>query len=107
MFIENKTLQLVLVEPGDLVINEHVQTKEPIPIWVELEDFQRTRFKMTSIHLTLSNIKTTYVFVHHYHNLPIQKNSVVMNNDANDVFRKAFIDVYLLGVSSPKGYVHL
>jgi hypothetical protein len=29
-----------------------------------------------------------------------------MNNDANDVFQKALIDVYLLGVSNPKGYVH-
>jgi hypothetical protein len=29
-----------------------------------------------------------------------------VNNDPNDVFGKAFIDVYLLGISNPKGYVH-
>jgi hypothetical protein len=56
--------------------------------------------------LTPGNIKTIDVLVHHYHNLLVQDNNVTMNNDANDVFGKALIDVYLLGVSNPKGYVH-
>jgi hypothetical protein len=30
----------------------------------------------------------------------------MMNNDPNNVFRKTFIDAYLLGVFNPKGYVH-
>jgi hypothetical protein len=51
-------------------------------------------------------IKATNVLVHHYHNLPIQNNYVVVSNDPNNVFGKAFIDVYLLGVSNPKAYVH-
>jgi hypothetical protein len=29
-----------------------------------------------------------------------------VNNDPNDMFGKAIIDVYLLGVSNLKGYVH-
>jgi hypothetical protein len=29
-----------------------------------------------------------------------------MSNDPNDVFGKAFIEIYLFGVSNPKGYVH-
>jgi len=56
--------------------------------------------------LTHDNIKTTYVLVHHYHNLHVQDNNVVENNDSNDVFGKAFIDVYLLGIFKPKGYFH-
>jgi len=55
--------------------------------------------------LTLGNIKTTDVFVHHYHNLLIHDNNVTMSNDPSDMFGKAFIDAYLLGVSNPKGYV--
>jgi hypothetical protein len=38
-FIEDKTLQHVLVKHGDLVINEPVQAKEPIPLLVEPKDF--------------------------------------------------------------------
>jgi len=56
--------------------------------------------------LTTGSIKTTNVLVHHYHNLPLQDNNVMMNNDPNNVFGKAFIDAYLLRVSNPKGYVH-
>jgi hypothetical protein len=36
----------------------------------------------------------------------VQDNNVVVNNDRNKVFGKALIDVYLLGVSNPKGRVH-
>jgi hypothetical protein len=40
------------------------------------------------------------------HNVRIQDNDVTGSNDQNDMFRKAPIDVYLLGVSNPKGCVH-
>jgi hypothetical protein len=56
--------------------------------------------------LTPSNIKATIVLVHHYHSLPIQDNNVTISNDPNDVFRKAFVDAYFLGVPNLKGYVH-
>jgi hypothetical protein len=39
-FIEDWTLQHVLVKPSDLVTNEHVQTKEPKPLPIKLEDLQ-------------------------------------------------------------------
>jgi len=46
------------------------------------------------------------VLVDHYHNQHVQDNNVVMSNDPNDAFGMVLIDVYLLGVSNPKGCVH-
>jgi hypothetical protein len=56
MFIEEKTLQLVLVKHGDLVINKLVQAKELVPLLVELEDFQPIEFEPVIIirHLVAS-----------------------------------------------------
>jgi hypothetical protein len=105
-FIEDKTLQPILVKPGDLVIDKLVQAKEPTPLLVELKDFQLVEFALISNHLTPGNITTTHVLVHHYHNLHVQDNNVMVNNDPNDMFGKALIDAYLLGVFNPKGYVH-
>ncbi len=56
--------------------------------------------------MTHGDIKGTNVPLYQYHNVPIQDNDVVGYNDRNDMFRKALIDVYLLGVSNPKGCVH-
>jgi hypothetical protein len=50
-FIEDKTLQPILVKLGDLMTNEPVQTKEPIPLPVELEDFEPVRFEPIINHL--------------------------------------------------------
>ncbi len=41
-----------------------------------------------------------------YHDVLIQDNNAVICNDQNDAFSKALIDVYILGVFNPKGYVH-
>ncbi len=92
-----------MVKPSNLVIDELIQTKELVPLLVEHEDFQLVGFKPISNHLTPGIIKVTDVLGHHYHNLPIWDNNVVVSND---VFKKALIDVYLLGVSKLKGYVH-
>ncbi len=105
-FIENKPLQPILVKLSDLITDELVQTKEPIPLLVKPKDFQLVGSEQVSNHLTHGNIKATDVLVQHYHNLPIWDNNVVVSNDANDIFGKAFIDVYLLGVSNLKKYVH-
>jgi hypothetical protein len=70
-FIEDKTLQLVLVKCSDLVTNEPIQTIKPIPLPIELKDFQPIEFELVSNHLTPSNIKGTDVCVHHCHNLLI------------------------------------
>ncbi len=93
-----------MVKPSDLVTDELGQTKEHVPLSVEPKDFQHVRFEPIS--LTLGRIKATYIFFHHYHNLPIQDNNVMVSNGPNDVFGKALIDAYLLGVSNLKGYVH-
>jgi len=47
----------------------------------------------------------TYVFVHHYHNLLVQDNNVVVSNDPDNMLGKALIDVYLLGILNPTSYV--
>jgi hypothetical protein len=99
-------LQPLLVKLSDLVTNKLVQTKEPIPLPVEPKDFQPIKFELVSNHSTPDSIKVINMLVHHYHNLPIQDNIVVVSNDPNDLFGKAFIDVYLLGISKPKGCVH-
>jgi hypothetical protein len=106
MFIEDRSLQLVLVKPSDLVINEPIQTKESDSLLVELEGFQPIEFELVCKNLTPNNIKRTYVLVHHYHNVFVQDNDVIVSNDQNEMFRKALIDAYLLGVSNPKGYLH-
>jgi hypothetical protein len=105
-FIKEKNLQLVLVKPSDLVIDEPIQAKEPIPLSIEPKDFQHVRFELVSNHLTFGKIKTIDVLVHHYHNLHVLDNNVTVNNDPSDVFGKALIEAYFLGVSNPKGYVH-
>jgi hypothetical protein len=105
MFIEEKTFQPILVKPSDLVIDEPVQAKELVTLSIELEDFQPVGFELISSHSTLDNIKVIDVLVHHYHILPIQDNNVAVSNAPNDMFGKAFIDVYLLRVSNPNGFV--
>jgi hypothetical protein len=70
-FIEDKTLQLVLVKLSVLATNEHVQTKEPKPLLVEPEDLQLVQFELVSNHLILGSIKGTNVPVHYYHDVPV------------------------------------
>jgi hypothetical protein len=105
-FIEYKTLPLVLVKPSDLIINELVQTREPDSLPIKLEGFQPVKFEPICNYLTPSSIKGTNVLVHHYHNVLVQDNDVISNNDQNDMLKKALIDVYLLGVSNLKSCVH-
>jgi len=105
-FIEDKTLQVVLVKPNDLLMDEPIQTRELEPLLVELENFQHVEFEPICNYLTHANIKGTYVLVHHYHNVPIEDNDVNNSCDQNDMFRKALIDAYLLKVFNPKDCVH-
>jgi len=63
MLIENITLQLVLAKLSDLVTNEPIQTKEPKPLPIELEDLQPIKFEPVNNHLTHGSIKRTYVHV--------------------------------------------
>jgi hypothetical protein len=83
-FIEDKTLQAILVKPNDLVTNELVQTRKPKPLFVEPKEFQLVEFESICNYLT---------HVHHYHNVPIQDNDEIGSYDRNDMFKKAFINV--------------
>jgi hypothetical protein len=105
-FIEDKTLQLVLIKLNDLVSNELVQTRKFDSIRVELEGFQPLEFERVCKKLTACNIKGTYVPIHHYHNVHVHDNDVTTSNDQNKMFRKILINAYLLGVSKPKACVH-
>jgi hypothetical protein len=106
MFLEDKILQLVLAKPSDLATNELVETKEPEPLLVEHEDLQLVEFELVNNHLTPSNIKGINVLVHYYHDVLVQDNNAIVSNDQNDMFNKALIDIYILGVSNPKGCIH-
>ncbi len=93
-----------MVKLNDLVTDELVQTKELVPL--EPKDFQLVGFEPVNNHLTLGSIKVIDVLVHYYHNLHVRDNIVAVSNDANDMFGKTLIDVYLLGLFNLKGYVH-
>jgi len=88
MFIEDKTLQPVLVKLGDLVTNKPIQAKELVPLLVELENFQLVEFELVSNHSTHGSIEITNVLVHHYHNFPFHDNNAMMSIDPHDVLRK-------------------
>jgi len=66
-FIEDRTLQHLLVKPIDLVIDKLVQTKEHDSLFVELKGFQPLEFELVCNYLTPSHIKRIDVVVHHYH----------------------------------------
>jgi hypothetical protein len=73
-----------------MVINEIIQMKELVPLSIEPKDFEPIGFELVSNYLTPSNIKTTNVFVHHYHNLLVQDNNVVTSNDPNGVWNNTY-----------------
>ncbi len=106
MFIEGRTLQLVLAKPSDLAIDELVQIRKLEPLLVEHEDPQLVEFEPVNNHLTHGNIKGTYVYVHYYHDVHDQDNNATIYNDQNDIFSKVLIDICVLGVSNPKGCIH-
>jgi hypothetical protein len=45
MFIEGRTLQLVLVKLSDMIIDEHVQIKKLEPLVVEIENYKPIEFE--------------------------------------------------------------
>jgi hypothetical protein len=94
-FIKDKALQHVLIKPSDLVVGEHVQTKELEPLPVEYEDLQPTKFESINNYLTHGNIIGIDVHVHHYHDVSIEDNNVIVHNDQNDPFNETLINVYI------------
>ncbi len=81
-----------------MVTNEPIQTKEPKPLPIKLEDIQPIKFEPINNHLTHGSIKGTYVHV--------QDSNVTIRNDQNDAFSEALIDVYILEAYNPKGRVY-
>ncbi len=105
-FIKNKTLQLVLTNLSDLVIDELVQIKEPKPLLIENASFGLVEFKPINNYLTLGNIIGTNVHVHYHNDVPIEFNYVPNCNDQNDTFSKGSIDLYTLEDYNPKSYLY-
>jgi hypothetical protein len=51
MIIEDKTLQLVLTKPSDLIAYELVQTKISKPLPIENEIFELVDFELVNVNL--------------------------------------------------------
>jgi hypothetical protein len=62
-FIEDKTLQHVLVKPNDLVIDEPIQAKKLVSLPIEPKDLQPVKFEPIHNHSTPSNIKAIDAFI--------------------------------------------
>ncbi len=71
-FIEDKTLQPILVKLGVLITNELVQIEEPKVLLIEPVNFQPIEFESINNHLTRGNIKGTYVHVYYYHDVHVE-----------------------------------
>jgi hypothetical protein len=56
--------------------------------------------------LTQGSIIGINVHVYYYHDVPIEDNNVTVRNDQNDTFSETIIDVYILEVYNPKGYMY-
>jgi hypothetical protein len=89
-----------------LITDELVQTKEPKPLPVGLEDLQHVEFEPVNNYLTHGSIIKTNVLVHYYHDVPIEDNNAIVRNDQNDTFSETLIDIYILKVYNPKGYMY-
>jgi hypothetical protein len=63
-FIEDITLQLVLINFSDLVTNELIYTENPKPLLVENKDYERIKFEPINNNLTHGNIIGTNVLIH-------------------------------------------
>ncbi len=105
-FIEDKTLQLVLTNLSDLVIDELVQIKEPKPLFIENANCGLIKFEPINNYLTHGNIIGTNVHVHYHNDVLIEFNCVLNYNDQNDTFSKGSIDLYTLEVYNPKSYIY-
>jgi hypothetical protein len=58
-FIKDKTLEVVLVKPTNLVMDEYIQTKKHEPLLVEPQEFQPVEFEPICNYLTLGSNKGT------------------------------------------------
>ncbi len=89
-----------------MITNDLVQTKEPEPLLVELEDLPHVEFELINNYLTHGSIIKIDLHVHYYHDVPVDDNNVIIDNDQNETFNETLIDVYILKVYYPEGYVY-
>jgi hypothetical protein len=105
-FIENKTLQPILIKLNDLITDEPIQIEELEALHVEHEDLQLIGFELINNYLIHGNIIRAVVHVHYYHDVPIEFNHVLIHNDQNNAFSEKLIDVYILEVYNTKGHIY-
>ncbi len=106
-FIENRTLQPILVKPSDLATNEPIQIEIPKPPPVKNEDFEPIDFELVNNNLTLDNVAGVDVPLHYHGDVLVQSNDVLVCNDQNDIFAEERINVYTLEVYNLKSHVYL
>jgi len=63
-FIQDRTLQPILANLSDLVIDEYVQTKELEPLLIENANFEHVEFEPVNNYLIDGNIIGTDVPIH-------------------------------------------
>jgi hypothetical protein len=81
MFIEDKTLQPILTNHNDLVIDKPTMTEEPEPLPIENENFEPIKFELVNNYLTNGSIIGTNVHVHYHNDVLVEFNYVLGCND--------------------------
>ncbi len=99
--IENKILQHVLANLSDLVIDEHVQTKELEPLPIENANSRFVEFEPVNNYLTHGYIIGIDVPIHYHNGVPIEFNYLPDCNDQNNTFSKGPINICTLEVYNP------
>ncbi len=97
-FIEDKILQLVLVNLSDLVVDEPIQIEEPKPLLVENAKFEPVKFEPINNYSTHGGIIGIDVFFHYYDDVSIVFNYVPICNDQNDTFSEKHRCLYPRGL---------
>jgi len=105
-FIEDITLQLILTNHDDLVIDEHVQIEELEPLFVENANFEHVKFEPVNNYSTHGSIIGTNVPIHYNDDVLVEFNYIPVRNDQNDTFNEKPIDIYILEVWNPKSCIH-
>jgi len=106
MFIENITLQHVLVNLSDLIVDEHVKKKELEPLFVKNANFELVKFELVNNYSTHGNITRTNVPTHYYDNVHVEFNYMHVRSDQNDAFNEKLINICILEVWNPKSHIH-
>jgi hypothetical protein len=100
-FIEDITLQPILTNPSDMVVDEHVQIEELEPLLVENANFEHVKFEPVDNYLTHGSITGTNVPIHYYYDVHVEFNNIPLCNDQNDTFNEKHVHICILEVWNP------